>query len=175
MWRSYRDSLLLFPLVQTGADGCICHMEYIKLKDQTVLEFIGMKQVKELTSVQSLFYDQNSLFDLTSNLYATGFASTDFIIWNLITEAKVLSPSLFSHTHRRTLLQLQFFGISNNVDRSRCYKSNVVDGGGLILIILVMYQSLRTVLHMSRFLHTSPHSCLSSLFVLILENGPCSF
>ncbi|XP_022934499.1 uncharacterized protein LOC111441655 isoform X2 [Cucurbita moschata] len=74
----------------TGADGCICHMEYVKLKDQKVLEFIGMKQVKELTSVQSLFYDQNSSLDLTSNLYATGFASTDFTVWNLITEAKVL-------------------------------------------------------------------------------------
>ncbi|XP_022998382.1 WD repeat-containing protein 6 isoform X2 [Cucurbita maxima] len=74
----------------TGADGCICHMEYVKLKDQKLLEFIGMKQVRELTSVQSLFYDQNSFLDLTSNLYAIGFASTDFIIWNLITESKVL-------------------------------------------------------------------------------------
>ncbi|KAG6606915.1 WD repeat-containing protein 6, partial [Cucurbita argyrosperma subsp. sororia] len=74
----------------TGADGCICHMEYVKLKDQKLLEFIGMKQVRELTSVQSLFYDQNSFLDLTSHLYAIGFASTDFIIWNLITESKVL-------------------------------------------------------------------------------------
>ncbi|XP_008447447.2 uncharacterized protein LOC103489892 isoform X1 [Cucumis melo] len=76
-------------LHSTGADGCICHIEYVQLKDRKVLEFIGMKQVKALTSVQSLFYDQTSL-DLTSNLYATGFASTDFIIWNLTTEAKVL-------------------------------------------------------------------------------------
>ncbi|XP_038903665.1 uncharacterized protein LOC120090197 isoform X2 [Benincasa hispida] len=77
-------------LHSTGADGCICHMEYVKLKDQKVLEFIGMKQVKELSSVQSLFYDQNSFLDLTNNRYATGFASTDFIIWNLTTETKVL-------------------------------------------------------------------------------------
>lgn len=95
-------STLLFTLVQTGADGCICHMEYVKLKDQKVLEFIGMKQVKELTSVQSLFYDQNSFLDLTSNLYATGFASTDFIICNLTTEAKVHSLSLSLLTHKNT-------------------------------------------------------------------------
>lgn len=114
-------------------------MEYVKFKDQKLLEFIGMKQVKELTSVQSLFYDQDSFLDLTSNLYATGFASTDFIIWNLITESKVYSLfSLSSHTH---YLQLLSFWISNNMDRSRYYKSNVVDGGVLILIILVMYQN----------------------------------
>ena len=93
MWRFCLDGLLLFALVQTGADGCICHMEYVKLKDQKLLEFIGMKQVRELTSVQSLFYDQNSFLDLTSNLYAIGFASTDFLIWNLITESKVYSIS----------------------------------------------------------------------------------
>lgn len=93
-------SMLAFGLVQTGADGCICHIEYVKVNDRKVLEFIGMKQVKALTSVQSLFYDQTSL-DLTSNLYATGFASADFIIWNLTTEAKVhsLSLSLFKPKH----------------------------------------------------------------------------
>lgn len=99
--------MLLFSVVQTGADGCICHMEYVKLKDQKVLEFIGMKQVKELTSVQSLFYDQNSSLDLTSNLYATGFASTDFIVWNLITEAKVHSLSL-SPLSARTAIIIPF-------------------------------------------------------------------
>lgn len=83
-------------------------MEYVKLEDQKILEFIGMKQVKELTSVQSLFYDQNSFLDLTSNVYAIGFASTDFIIWNLITEAKVLflSLSLSPHTQEYTIFSI---------------------------------------------------------------------
>ena len=164
-------SMLLFSVVQTGADGCICHMEYVKLKDQKVLEFIGMKQVKELTSVQSLFYDQNSSLDLTSNLYATGFASTDFIVWNLITEAKVHSLSLCTHCNYYS------FWISNNMDRSRYYKFNVVDGGVLILIILVTYQNLRNVLHMSRFFHASPfHFChLFFLLILITSIGSLTF
>ncbi|KAK1366017.1 hypothetical protein POM88_041578 [Heracleum sosnowskyi] len=65
-----RGNLVLFPLVKelllvnicsTGGDGCICYLEYDR--DHEKLQFTGMKQVKELT---------------------------EFIIWNLITEAKVV-------------------------------------------------------------------------------------
>lgn len=78
-------------LVQTGGDGCICYLEYNK--DRETLEFIGMKQVKELSLIQSVSAENNSVGDLASCNYAAGFASTDFIIWNLITEAKVDIPS----------------------------------------------------------------------------------
>ncbi|KAK2970234.1 hypothetical protein RJ640_021670, partial [Escallonia rubra] len=70
----------------TGGDGCICYMEYVR--DQQKLEFIGMKQVKELSLVRSLF--AHSYDDLASGNYAIGFASADFIIWNLVTETKVV-------------------------------------------------------------------------------------
>lgn len=76
---------------QTGGDGCICYLEYDP--DQRCLEFIGMKQVKELSLVQSVSADNNCLDDLANCGYAIGFASTDFIIWNLISEAKVVSLS----------------------------------------------------------------------------------
>lgn len=72
----------------TGGDGCICYLEYDP--DQCGLEFIGMKQVKELSLVQSVSADNNCLDDLANCGYAIGFASTDFIIWNLISEAKVV-------------------------------------------------------------------------------------
>ncbi|XWS76708.1 hypothetical protein CRYUN_Cryun01aG0201000 [Craigia yunnanensis] len=67
----------------TGADGCICYLEYDK--DQESFEFIGMKQVKELSLIESVSAD-----DLANCNYAAGFASTDFIIWNLKTESKVV-------------------------------------------------------------------------------------
>lgn len=38
-------------LIQTGADGCIFYFEYAR--DGNILEFIGMKQVQELSLVQS--------------------------------------------------------------------------------------------------------------------------
>ncbi|XVE77500.1 hypothetical protein DITRI_Ditri13aG0067600 [Diplodiscus trichospermus] len=72
----------------TGADGCICYLEYDK--DQGSFEFIGMKQVKELSLIESVSADFKSVDDLANCNYAAGFASTDFIIWNLITEAKVV-------------------------------------------------------------------------------------
>lgn len=49
-----------------------------------------MKQVKELSLIQSVTTDENSNDDLASCNYASGFASADFIIWNLKTEAKVV-------------------------------------------------------------------------------------
>ncbi|KAI9182295.1 hypothetical protein LWI28_023964 [Acer negundo] len=72
----------------TGGDGCICYLDYGS--DEEKLEFIGMKQVKELSLIQSVSSDNNFDDDLASCKYAAGFASADFIIWNLITEAKVM-------------------------------------------------------------------------------------
>ncbi|KAJ0052686.1 hypothetical protein Pint_00789 [Pistacia integerrima] len=75
----------------TGGDGCICYLQYDR--DRENLEFIGMKQVKELSLIQSVSAGNNSVDDLASCNYAAGFASADFIIWNLITEAKVNLPT----------------------------------------------------------------------------------
>ncbi|XP_075641415.1 uncharacterized protein LOC142613103 isoform X1 [Castanea sativa] len=75
-------------ICSTGGDGCICYLEYDR--DQKHLEFIGMKQVKELSLIQSVSEDNDSIDDLASGRYAAGFASVDFIIWNLITETKVV-------------------------------------------------------------------------------------
>lgn len=75
-------------ICSTGGDGCICYLEYDK--DHEKLQFTGMKQVKELSMVQSVCYSSLLHNDLGSGNYAVGFASADFIIWNLITEAKVV-------------------------------------------------------------------------------------
>ncbi|XP_021812748.1 uncharacterized protein LOC110755775 isoform X3 [Prunus avium] len=72
----------------TGADGCICYLEYET--DRKTLEFTGMKQVKELSLIQSVSTDNSSVSELSSCHCAAGFASVDFIIWNLITETKVV-------------------------------------------------------------------------------------
>lgn len=76
--------LLLF---QTGGDGCICYFEYDR--DGQTLEFIGMKQVKELSLIQSVYADNNSVHESSIAHYAAGFASVDFMMWNLKTETKV--------------------------------------------------------------------------------------
>uniref|UniRef100_A0A6N2NEC3 Uncharacterized protein n=1 Tax=Salix viminalis TaxID=40686 RepID=A0A6N2NEC3_SALVM len=78
----------MIEIRSTGGDGCICYLEYDP--DQRGLEFIGMKQVKELSLVQSVSANNNCLDDSAYCGYAIGFASTDFIIWNLISEAKVV-------------------------------------------------------------------------------------
>ncbi|KAJ8752101.1 hypothetical protein K2173_001776 [Erythroxylum novogranatense] len=72
----------------TGSDGCICYFEYDAV--QQSLEFIGMKQVKELSLVRSVSAVKDSPDEKANCGYAVGFASTDFIIWNLITETKVV-------------------------------------------------------------------------------------
>ncbi|KAL5561082.1 hypothetical protein UlMin_030829 [Ulmus minor] len=72
----------------TGGDGCICYLEYDR--DGQSLEFIGMKQVKELSMIQSVDTDKESANELSVNHYAAGFTSVDFMIWNLQTETKVL-------------------------------------------------------------------------------------
>eukprot|EP00268_Persea_americana_P040412 TRINITY_DN4014_c1_g1_i13.p1 TRINITY_DN4014_c1_g1~~TRINITY_DN4014_c1_g1_i13.p1 ORF type:complete len:1209 (+),score=238.90 TRINITY_DN4014_c1_g1_i13:677-4303(+) len=75
-------------ICSTGGDGCICYFKYNK--DWQTLEFMGMKQVKELSLVQSIFAKASSMKDFTQSNYAVGFASTDFIIWNLVNDTKVL-------------------------------------------------------------------------------------
>lgn len=72
----------------TGADGCICYLEYDN--DQKSLEFTGMKQVKELSLIQSVSPGGDFADDLTCTSYAIGFASADFIIWNITTNTKVV-------------------------------------------------------------------------------------
>lgn len=64
-------------------------MEYDR--DKKKLQFTGMKQVKELSMVQSVSYKSMLDDDSGSGNYAVGFASADFIIWNLITETKVFT------------------------------------------------------------------------------------
>ncbi|KAF6157499.1 hypothetical protein GIB67_004437 [Kingdonia uniflora] len=71
-----------------GGDGCICYFKYDG--DWRTLEFTGMKQVKELSLVESVFADSSYDGDLACGNYAIGFASADFIIWNLLNEMKVV-------------------------------------------------------------------------------------
>lgn len=86
MW-STLIPILDFFLVQTGADGCICYLEYDK--EMHNLQFTGMKQVKELSLIEYVSVDNKS-GDRLSSSYAAGFASVDFIVWNLVNENKVL-------------------------------------------------------------------------------------
>ncbi|XP_054801986.1 uncharacterized protein LOC129305854 isoform X2 [Prosopis cineraria] len=75
-------------ICSTGADGCICYLEYDRGLQN--LQFTGMKQVKELSLIEYTSMDNNSAHTL-SRSYAAGFASVDFIIWNLISETKVVT------------------------------------------------------------------------------------
>ncbi|OIW17447.1 hypothetical protein TanjilG_22559 [Lupinus angustifolius] len=77
-------------ICSTGADGCICYLEYDK--DMQNLQFTGMKQVKELTLIEHVSVNNNSA-DSSSSSYAAGFASVDFIVWNLANENKVMKIS----------------------------------------------------------------------------------
>ncbi|KAL0459823.1 UNVERIFIED_CONTAM: hypothetical protein Slati_0609500 [Sesamum latifolium] len=72
----------------TGADGCICYLQHNK--DMLNLEFVGMKQVKELSAIRSVFTSTDRSDDSAVGNYAVGFASANFIIWNLTTGTKVL-------------------------------------------------------------------------------------
>ncbi|XP_014496090.1 uncharacterized protein LOC106757805 isoform X1 [Vigna radiata var. radiata] len=72
----------------TGADGCICYLEYDK--EMHNLQFTGMKQVKELSLIEYVSVDNKS-GDRLSSSYAAGFASVDFIVWNLVNENKVVN------------------------------------------------------------------------------------
>ena len=52
------------------------------------IEFFGMRQVKELGTIQSIYTNLASESQLSST-YAIGFTSADFIIWDLENETKV--------------------------------------------------------------------------------------
>ncbi|CAH8304075.1 unnamed protein product [Eruca vesicaria subsp. sativa] len=75
----------------TGADGCICYFEYDR--ERQALEFMGLKQLKEMSLVQSVCQGMHFSKDHPNNEYAAGFSSTDFILWNLTTETKVAQIS----------------------------------------------------------------------------------
>ncbi|KAB2620162.1 hypothetical protein D8674_041787 [Pyrus ussuriensis x Pyrus communis] len=60
-------------ICSTGADGCKCYLEYER--DMKSLEFIGMKQVKELSLIESVSADNNSVNELSTCHCAAGFAS----------------------------------------------------------------------------------------------------
>ncbi|XP_057251305.1 uncharacterized protein LOC104894802 isoform X2 [Beta vulgaris subsp. vulgaris] len=81
-------SFNVIEICSTGGDGCICYLEYNR--DQQIVEFVGMRHMKELNLIQSVVADHYSLDDLASVSYAVGFSSTDFLIWNLLSETKVL-------------------------------------------------------------------------------------
>nr|CAD1829707.1 unnamed protein product [Ananas comosus var. bracteatus] len=70
----------------TGGDGCICFFKYDK--DVQKVEFVGMKQVKELSTIQSVLPISICTEDLGN--YAIGFTSTDFIMWDLSNETKIV-------------------------------------------------------------------------------------
>ncbi|XP_019250971.1 PREDICTED: uncharacterized protein LOC109229873 isoform X2 [Nicotiana attenuata] len=72
----------------TGGDGCICYFEHDRSRHN--LEFVGIKQVKELSTVRSIFTNADQQGDLPGSSCAIGFSSSDFIIWNLFSETKVL-------------------------------------------------------------------------------------
>ncbi|KAM0948407.1 putative transcription factor WD40-like family [Dioscorea sansibarensis] len=76
----------------TGGDGCICYFRCGANKMN--FEFIGMKQVKELSTIQSVVTKlTTSLEDMVEGNYAIGFTSADFIMWDLRNETKTLQIS----------------------------------------------------------------------------------
>ncbi|KAJ3681314.1 hypothetical protein LUZ60_015803 [Juncus effusus] len=73
----------------TGGDGCICFFKYRKTVKK--MEFIGMKQVKELGMLQSVFSKSDNSVEASSRAtHAIGFTSADFIIWDLLNDTKIL-------------------------------------------------------------------------------------
>ncbi|XP_019059747.1 PREDICTED: WD repeat-containing protein 6 isoform X2 [Tarenaya hassleriana] len=78
-------------ICSTGGDGCICYFEYDK--ERQALEFMGLKQVKELSLVQSICQNLSLANDQPNHEYAAGFASTDFLVWNITNETKVAQIS----------------------------------------------------------------------------------
>ncbi|KAL6649063.1 hypothetical protein ACP70R_013287 [Stipagrostis hirtigluma subsp. patula] len=73
----------------TGGDGCICFFKYASTRK---IEFFGMRQVKELGTIQSVFANLASEKQLRST-YAIGFTSADFIIWDLENDIKMVQIS----------------------------------------------------------------------------------
>ena len=52
------------------------------------VEFVGMRQLKELGTIQSIYANHTSVNQLVGT-YAIGFTSADFIIWDLENDTKV--------------------------------------------------------------------------------------
>ncbi|KAF9619934.1 hypothetical protein IFM89_010245 [Coptis chinensis] len=91
-------SILVSPITSnqvevrsTGGDGCVCYFRYDG--DWRSLEFTGMKQVKELSLIQSVTSDVNSDEDLACGSYAVGFTSAKFMVWSLLNEIKIVQIS----------------------------------------------------------------------------------
>ncbi|AQL10031.1 Transducin family protein / WD-40 repeat family protein [Zea mays] len=74
----------------TGGDGCICFFKYGRIAQK--IEFFGMRQVKELGTIQSIYTNLASESQ-SSSTYAIGFTSADFIIWDLENETKMAQVS----------------------------------------------------------------------------------
>ncbi|CAM0870973.1 unnamed protein product [Alopecurus aequalis] len=74
----------------TGGDGCICFFKYGR--DVKNIEFVGMRQLKELGTIQSIYADHASDNQLVGT-YAIGFTSADFVIWDLGNDAKMVQIS----------------------------------------------------------------------------------
>ncbi|VAI26087.1 unnamed protein product [Triticum turgidum subsp. durum] len=70
----------------TGGDGCICFFKYGR--NVKNVEFVGMRQLKELGTIQSIYANHASGNQLVGT-YAIGFTSADFIIWDLENDTKV--------------------------------------------------------------------------------------
>ncbi|CAL4920368.1 unnamed protein product [Urochloa decumbens] len=73
----------------TGGDGCICFFKYGRNVGH--IEFFGMRQVKELGTIQSIYTNLPPKSQLST--YAIGFTSADFIIWDLENETKMAQVS----------------------------------------------------------------------------------
>ncbi|KAJ1299145.1 hypothetical protein BS78_01G509500 [Paspalum vaginatum] len=86
-----KDSISDHTEIQsTGGDGCICFFKYGRSVQK--VEFFGMRQVKELGTIQSI-YTSLASESQSSSTYAIGFISADFIIWDLENETKMAQVS----------------------------------------------------------------------------------
>lgn len=72
----------------TGQDGCICNFKLHKARQS--LEFVGMKIVKGVSVLLSIFSNADCTDGLNGNQYAIGFVSSSFVIWNLTHETEVV-------------------------------------------------------------------------------------
>lgn len=106
---------------------------------------MGLKHLKEMSLVQSVCQGVHFSKDHPNNEYAAGFASTEFIMWNLTAETKVYPflLNLFTFLIRTVMIFCTF-------NDNRLHKSHVVDGADPIPFISGKSRRGKTVLHMSR-------------------------
>ncbi|KQK24040.1 uncharacterized protein LOC100829848 [Brachypodium distachyon] len=74
----------------TGGDGCICFFKHGRNAQN--VEFVGMRQLKELGTIQSIYANHAPENQLVIT-YAIGFTSADFIIWDLENDTKMVQIS----------------------------------------------------------------------------------